>query len=114
MDDFNKTFNELVELQKTDPAKFEERRKEILQANIDKLCKNTPEKLERYRAMQWRIDQEMLKYKNPITKYNKMVEMFWKQFEEFQKGLKTLETIKTKQPEKPATADIIQFTKLNK
>lgn len=36
-----------------------------------------PERKKRLLAMQWRIDQELDRCKDPTQRYNKMVELFW-------------------------------------
>lgn len=113
-EDFELKFDELAELYRTDPQAFEEKRKEMLEDNLVKICGDCPEKLARCRAMQWRIDQELSRYKNPVAKYNKMVEMFWKQFSEFQVSLNTLQGEIESEKLEPKKAEIIQFNNSNK
>ena len=85
-------FDELLGLQKADDMEaFEKRRQEILDQHIIKMCNGCEEKLNRCRAMQWRIDQELSKYKDPIARYNRMVEMFWVQFRDLQDALNGLQ-----------------------
>ncbi len=37
----------------------------------------------RLQQMQWRIDAELRKYKDPVARMNRMVEIFWEGFNEF-------------------------------
>lgn len=41
------------------------------------------ERRTRMKARHWRIQQELNKAKDPVQRYNKMVEMFWKGFLDF-------------------------------
>lgn len=43
-----------------------------------------PERQQRLRQLQWKIDGELRKYKDPIAKMNKMAELFWSGVAEFQ------------------------------
>lgn len=36
-----------------------------------------PERKKRLQQYQWRLDRELSKYKDPIARYNRMVELFW-------------------------------------
>lgn len=100
------TFNELKELFETNPPEAEERVKQILEEYISTLPED---RQQRARAYNWRIQQELRNYKDPIARMNKMVEMFWKGFSEFQQALsnpslildQTGEPSVVKFPEKP-------------
>lgn len=37
----------------------------------------SPERQERLRQFQWRLDQELNRYKDPVARYNRMIELFW-------------------------------------
>jgi len=54
-----------------------------------------PERQERLRQFQWRLDQQLSKYKDPTARFNKMVEIFWEGVEKFQKTLENPSSIKT-------------------
>ena len=117
-EDIDKLFTELTELA-DNPEAFEAKRKQLLEANMIRMCQGCPEKLARCRAQQWRIDQELSKYKDPLARYNKMVEMFWTQFSQFQVQLNSLqgelENAGVDASEiKQATAEILQFNNPNK
>jgi hypothetical protein len=72
-------FDKLVEL-KDDEEKFNDLAKSIIDKHI---AKYPPEQQRRMRQIQWRLDGELSHYKNPTTRYNKMVELFWKQVNKF-------------------------------
>jgi len=78
-----KTFDELVDLFKQDPVGFDEYKHQRVRQHIADMCTKCPEHLQRCQRFQWRLDQELAKHKNPLVRYNKMVEMFWKQVDEF-------------------------------
>jgi len=42
-----------------------------------------PERQQRLRQLQWKIDGELRKYKDPIAKMNRMAEMFWEGVTQF-------------------------------
>jgi hypothetical protein len=59
---------------------------------IELYISSLPEDRQRpLRQLQWTIDGELRKYKDPIAKMNKMAELFWNQFSEFQKAVKNLQ-----------------------
>lgn len=91
-------FDELSKLKDNIEA-FEQRRKELLEEHIKKMAEGNEETLARLSAIQWRIDQERNKYTNQTMRYNRLVEMFWQQVEEFQNL------------ELPQKAEILQFPK---
>ncbi len=80
----NVTFDELKTLYETDPPAAEEKAKQIINEYISTL---EPEKQQRAQAFQWRIEQDLKKFKDPIARLNRMVEMFWKGVKEFQRTL---------------------------
>ncbi len=49
------------------------------------------ERQQRLRQLQWTIDGELRKYKDPIAKMNKMTELFWNGFSKFQEATQTLQ-----------------------
>lgn len=102
-----KPFDELVELFRSNPDEFEKYRTKFLEDHIASLCADCPEKLERCKRIQWRIEQELNKYKNPIARYNAMVVIFWKQFDEFQRAVNA----ETTTPTTKQDANILQFPK---
>ncbi len=63
-----------------DADKFEATRKELLQTAIDSY---PDEYRKRAQGIQFELDCELRKYKNPVARMNRMVELFWEKFEEF-------------------------------
>jgi len=104
-----KTFDELANLFKEDPSGFDEYKHERIEQHIAEMCADCPEHLQRCKRFQWRLDQELAKHKNPIVRYNKMVEMFWKQVDEFKLASQYKPTPKVQKP-----GSIIQFAKKHK
>ncbi len=72
-------YNELVKL-RHDPVAFEKRRQEILDAELKDDVKR--------KQLQWQIEGELRKFKNPVARYNKMIELFWSGFSTFNNTLK--------------------------
>jgi hypothetical protein len=78
------TFEDLKTLSESNPDAVEEKVQEILEEYIQTLA---PERQQRARAYNWRVQQELRKFKDPIARMNKMVEMFWKGVRQFQTAL---------------------------
>ena len=79
--------DELSELYKNDPEEFQIR----CRAMIDEYIESVPEeKRQALRQLQWRIDGQLSKYKDPIARMNKMCELFWEGFAEFQQAMNGL------------------------
>ena len=71
-------YERLMDLYEKDPVEFEKEAGFIIDKAIDAMCERaTEEDARRIRAMQWRINTELRKYKDPIARMNKMIEMFW-------------------------------------
>jgi len=65
----------------TDPEKFEAIRSELIEAAIESF----PAKYrQRARGIQFALECDLRKYKDPISRMNRMVELFWEKFDEFQ------------------------------
>ena len=78
--ELNKALLKLESLYEKDPDHFEELRREIINNTIS----SYPEKFqERARGIQFTLDSELNKYKNPVVRMNRMVELFWEKFSEF-------------------------------
>jgi len=90
-----KTFDELVELCKTDPDAFEEYRITQIDKAITDMCGACEEAQSRCRRYQWRLEQDLNKFKNPIARYNRMVELFWEGVGDFENLTRTLEVPET-------------------
>ena len=83
--DLVKLYNELTDLFEKDPSAAEKRSKEIIEDFINSIPEE--ERRLRLQRIQWNVEQQLRKYKDPIARMNKMVELFWKQFNEFHKVL---------------------------
>jgi len=101
----NTSFDELKTLYETDPIAAEQMATKIIDEYIDTL---TPDYQQRARAYNWRIQQELRKFKDPTARMNRMVEMFWQGVKEFQTTLQNPEVVtQTGQP------SVVQFPKKN-
>ena len=97
-------YEQLRELYEDDPLEFEEYTRGV----IDDWIKQHPEdKQQRLRSIQWRIDQELNKYKDPITRMNRMVELLWKGVSKFDEILNQPPPIPSETPTN--TSEIIDF-----
>ena len=76
--------DELSKLYQTDPKLFEVRCRELIE---DVINSNPPERQKRLRQYQWKIDQTLSGYKDPIARMNKMIELFWAGVGKFQDAL---------------------------
>src|ERR1700722_8067218 len=92
----NVTFEELKTLFETDPVAAEAKVQEILEEYILTL---EPERQQRARAYNWRLQQELRKFKDPIARMNKMVELFWKGVQKFHTVLANPEALVVKKDE---------------
>lgn len=90
------TFDELKTLFETDPPAAEEKVKEILEEYIQTL---EPERQQRARAFNWKIQQDLRNFKDPVARMNKMVEMFWKGYQTFNTALNNPEVLLNQQGE---------------
>lgn len=80
---FEQMFEELQTL-RSNPEAFASRRNAIL----DEYFQSLPEdQALRARQFQWRLDNELRPYRDPIVRMNKMVEIFWTGVREFHQVL---------------------------
>ncbi|SDL42753.1 Protein of unknown function [Geoalkalibacter ferrihydriticus] len=83
-------FDELSSLYQDDPDRFEEQRKVLIEQAIE----NFPEDFRRRaQGLQFTIDCKLHKYRDPIMRMNKMVEIFWEHFSLFQETINDPEKI---------------------
>lgn len=76
-DDPNMFFEYWSSLAKSDPERFERERA----AEIEKVIVSAkPERQKGLRHLQWRIDMERMRAKNPIDSMIRLNKMMWKQF----------------------------------
>ena len=111
-------FENWRKLAEKDPAAFEEKRLEML----NNLIESTPnaERRQRMRGLQWRIDMERKRSKNPMDSTLRIYRMMWdsvaKNYEEVQNLVDLVEggskdRIQLKPKKK--TADVLSFDKIN-
>ncbi len=67
-------FDEWANLAKSDPEKFEVRRREIIEKAI---ASNPPERQHRLRCLQWKIDQIRDRSPTPLSACVKISNMMW-------------------------------------
>ncbi len=67
-------FDDWAELAKSDPASFEERRKQAIEALIARMPEH---KQQRMRCLQWKIDQVRDRAGSPMAACIKLSEMMW-------------------------------------
>ncbi len=74
----------LGELYRTDPVAFEAMRRLLIEETIDGFP-------EQHRAkaygLQLRLDAELGHYRDPVARMNRMVELFWEGFKDFQQAV---------------------------
>jgi len=97
------SLSELVQLLKVDPSGLDNHKETVINKHIAEMCAECPERLEKCKRFQWRLEQELAKHKNPTMRYNAMVSMLWNQVDEFQEAL----YMNKPSPQKDAT--IIKF-----
>jgi hypothetical protein len=68
-------FDYLVKLFKEDPQKFEKCQRAAITEFIE--SRSTETHKQRLRCFQWKLEQELNHYKDPIARLNIMVEKFW-------------------------------------
>ena len=71
-----------------DPELFDKKRQEFLEEYIRVTC-DGEDRQQRARAILWRMEQNYRHLKDPIARFNKVVEEFWTQTARFQQALDT-------------------------
>lgn len=67
-------FNEWSHLARTDPQAFEVRRAQVIERAIRRA---PPEKQQRLRGLQWRVDQERARCASPMAACVRISQMMW-------------------------------------
>lgn len=89
-----------------DPGRFEDLRKNI----IDTTISSYPEKFQqRAQGIQFSLDCELNKIKNPVVRMNRMVEIFWKKVDEFQTVVNDPISAAEERQRKKKAAKVIQL-----
>jgi len=79
-------FERLKNLYMEDPDAFEVETRKMIVEVIESFPEESRDK---FRAKQWRLEQDLNKIKNPLERMNKMVTLFWIQVAEFTDSQKT-------------------------
>ena len=108
-------FEELSRLWRDDPEEFGR----VARMRIDKLIESVePERRQSLRQLQFRIDCELRKYKDPVARMNKMTELFWEGVKSLDDALNgKLARVEEKTIKKKAPHNVLKFKgrkKLNK
>lgn len=74
-------YERLSRLYRTDPQQFEEERRRLIRETIETFGYDHQRKAY---GLQFRIDSQLRRYRDPVMRMNKMVEIFWKGVYEFQ------------------------------
>lgn len=80
-------FDDWAALFEKDPEEFERRRQEFINDYIEEQWADDPERMQRAKAIMWRMEQNYRHIKDPIARFNKVVEEFWVQVKKFQEAL---------------------------
>lgn len=99
--------NQLIDLWTNDPEAAERYHRQILEEHIEGIP--DPERRKRARAMQWRIDQELSRYTDKTARLNRMIELFWAGFFDWQAALNDPKGFKERQDGRKA--DVLEFPK---
>lgn len=105
--ELKKALLKLESLYEKDPDRFEDLRREIINNAIN----SYPEKFRlRARGIQFTLDSELNKYKNPVVRMNRMVELFWEKFSEFQTAVSDPENYTSEKERNKKAGKIIPFS----
>ena len=97
--EIDKTLHELSGLFQADPATFEKKSRRL----IDALIADFPEDMrQRAQAWQFQLDYELSHYKDPVSRMNAMIEIFWRGFARFQLAVSDPEQLLAKRKESNA------------
>lgn len=81
---FEKKIEDLGQLYRRDPDSFEEQSRALIRSLISEF----PEEHQaRAYGLQLKIDAELSRYKDPVARMNRMVELFWQGVGDFQEVL---------------------------
>ena len=107
--ELKKSLLKLEYLYEKDPDGFEDLRREIINNAIN----SYPEKFRlRARGIQFILDSELNKYKNPVVRMNRMVELFWEKFSEFQTAVSDPENYTSEKERNKKAGKVIPFSRL--
>ena len=115
MIDNNKNGEEILQrltgLYQKDPHQFEKMRSMLIEQTIAAF---PARHRRRAYGLQFLIDTRLNKYKDPVVRMNKMVEIFWEQFGLFQEVLQDPARVVAEREKKKKQAIIISFRREEK
>lgn len=71
-------------LYERDPEEFDRRSQELIRKTIESFPE---EHRRRAYGLQFRLDADLSQYKDPVSRMNRMVEIFWEQVVKFQRAV---------------------------
>jgi uncharacterized protein YaaN involved in tellurite resistance len=105
-DELDKKLQSLENLYENNPLQFEFLRNEIIQQCIN----SYPERFQhRARGIQFTLDCELNKYKNPLARMNRMVELFWSKVSDFNEAMDDPKKFSAKQKRNENIGKILPF-----
>lgn len=104
--ELEKKLRSLENLYEHDPLQFEVLRQEIMDQEIN----SYPERFQqRARGIQFTLECELNKYKHPIARMNRLVELFWRKVDEFHEAMSQPLNFSAKQEENKTTGKVLPF-----
>jgi len=87
---FDIEFDTWAKLYKDDPAAFELMKKDAIEHQLNKYLEAGKDETQvnRLRAIIWRQEQELNKFKDPLARHNKLIELFFDQNTKFADALR--------------------------
>ncbi len=104
IDDTRAIIDHLTELAETDEQKFEAASREIIRRTIASFPEEYRRRAE---GFQFRIDTALAPCKDPVTRMNRMVEIFWKHFQTFHDVFNNPEKVLAERQETSQPARVI-------
>lgn len=108
MEKSEKILAQLQGLYQTDPDRFEKLRSELIRQTVESFPAGHKEQAYR---LQFQLDARLRKYKDPVARMNKMVEIFWHQVWQFRDVLQNPDRTISALEEKKKETTIIPFRK---
>ena len=100
--------DKLTGLYQKDPELFEAERKKLIQETIDSFPAEYRAKAQ---GLQFKIETTLDRYKDPVARMNKMVEIFWGHFQEFQDVINNPAAYLEKTGTKNEPGKVLQFNR---
>jgi hypothetical protein len=96
----------LALLYQEDPDLFEEQRQQLIRQTIEEF----PEEYrQRAYGIQFRLEAQLRRYKDPVARMNKMVEIFWQNFYEFAEVLNSPSAALKKRQDRKSEGTVLHF-----